>query len=41
MYRPTEGEAGSNQRRKQIQENAGRLEKGVTGMFKKFEKRFG
>lgn len=41
LYRPTEGEMAKHERRKQIQENAGRLEKGVTGMFKKFEKRFG
>lgn len=24
-----------------MEENAGRLERGVTGMFKKFEKKFG
>jgi hypothetical protein len=24
-----------------LEENAGRLERGVTGMFKKFEKKFG
>jgi hypothetical protein len=27
--------------RGRLEENAGRLERGVTGMFKKFEKKFG
>jgi hypothetical protein len=29
------------ERRKKLEEHAGRLEKGMTGMLKKFEKRFG
>lgn len=41
LYRPTEGEMGKTERRKKLEENAGRLEKGMTGMLKKFEKRFG
>ncbi|KAK7709048.1 hypothetical protein SLS64_006532 [Diaporthe eres] len=45
-YRPTEGEAASRYKPKKeprgrLEENAGRLERGVTGMFKKFEKKFG
>lgn len=49
VYRPTEMEAvtaqypyGVKQDPKgKLEENAGRLERGVTGMFKKFEKKFG
>jgi hypothetical protein len=52
MYRPTEAEmsagakSGSQYQAKdsprgRLEENAGRLERGVTGMFKKFEKKFG
>lgn len=46
LYRPTEGEAAKKYKPKQeprgkLEENAGRLERGVTGMFKKFEKKFG
>ncbi|OAA62042.1 RNA recognition motif-containing protein [Niveomyces insectorum RCEF 264] len=50
LYRPTEGEASKHHtqayRQKQdprgmLEESAGRLERGVTGMLKKFEKRFG
>lgn len=45
-YRPTEGEAAARYKPKKepkgrLEENAGRLERGVTGMFKKFEKKFG
>ncbi|KAI3401195.1 hypothetical protein diail_11900 [Diaporthe ilicicola] len=45
-YRPTEGEQAVKYRPKKeprgrLEENAGRLERGVTGMFKKFEKKFG
>lgn len=49
-YRPTEGEATvkynkaakkEREPRGRLEENAGRLERGVTGMFKKFEKKFG
>jgi hypothetical protein len=45
-YRPTEGEAAvrykpKKEPRGRLEENAGRLERGVTGMFKKFEKKFG
>ncbi|CAK7213373.1 hypothetical protein SBRCBS47491_001783 [Sporothrix bragantina] len=45
LYRPTHGEAVSHTPKKdprgKLEEGAGRLEKGVTGMLKKFEKRFG
>lgn len=50
VYRPTEGEAlaaqypyGARQEppRGRLEENAGRLERGMTGMLKKFEKKFG
>ncbi|CAK7199059.1 hypothetical protein SEUCBS139899_001727 [Sporothrix eucalyptigena] len=45
LYRPTHGEAVSHGPKKEprgrLEEQAGRLEKGVTGMLKKFEKRFG
>ncbi|UKZ90349.1 uncharacterized protein TrAFT101_005372 [Trichoderma asperellum] len=49
VYRPTEAEAahghGGHQPKKdskgRLEENAGRLERGVTGMLKKFEKKFG
>lgn len=41
LYRPTEGEMAKTERRKKLEENAGRLEKGVTGMFNKFQQRFG
>lgn len=49
VYRPTEAEAmnvqypyGVKQEpRGRLEENAGRLERGVSGMFKKFEKKFG
>lgn len=50
VYRPTEQEAANNfqtpsygnkEPRGRMEENAGRLERGVTGMFKKFEKKFG
>ncbi|CAK7242079.1 MAG: hypothetical protein STHCBS139747_003556 [Sporothrix thermara] len=45
LYRPTHGEATSHTPKKdprgRLEESAGRLEKGVTGMLKKFEKRFG
>lgn len=49
VYQPTEGEAmGHNYKqvnkkesRGKLEENAARLERGMTGMFKKFEKRFG
>lgn len=49
VYRPTEGEVmGSNYKqmnkkepRGKLEENAARLERGMTGMFKKFEKKFG
>ncbi|KAG8156953.1 hypothetical protein KVR01_013175 [Diaporthe batatas] len=49
-YRPTEGEVAARgykaakkerEPRGRLEENAGRLERGVTGMFKKFEKKFG
>lgn len=45
-YRPTENEATSKyvpkkEVRGRLEENAGRLEKGVTGMLKRFEKKFG
>jgi hypothetical protein len=45
-YRPTEGETAikyqpKTEPRGRLEENAGRLERGVTGMFKKFEKKFG
>lgn len=46
LYRPTQGEtaaqyAPKKEPRGKLEENAGRLERGVTGMFKKFEKKFG
>ncbi|CAK7563267.1 MAG: hypothetical protein SEPTF4163_001131 [Sporothrix epigloea] len=45
LYRPTHGELVSHAPKKEprgrLEESAGRLEKGVTGMLKKFEKRFG
>ncbi|OIW28061.1 hypothetical protein CONLIGDRAFT_460544 [Coniochaeta ligniaria NRRL 30616] len=46
LYRPTQGEIGAQYTPKKegkgkLEENAGRLERGVTGMFKKFEKKFG
>ncbi|PHH92477.1 hypothetical protein CDD83_7225 [Cordyceps sp. RAO-2017] len=50
VYRPTEVELGPNspqpyqpkqEPRGRLEENAGRLERGVTGMLKKFEKKFG
>lgn len=45
-YRPTETEqalkyAPKKEVRGRLEENAGRLEKGVTGMLKRFEKKFG
>ncbi|KJZ77558.1 hypothetical protein HIM_03282 [Hirsutella minnesotensis 3608] len=49
VYRPTEVEGGQTPHQYQpkqepkgkLEENAGRLERGVTGMLKKFEKKFG
>ncbi|KAK1245768.1 hypothetical protein MKX07_004837 [Trichoderma sp. CBMAI-0711] len=46
VYRPTEAEAAHKYQPKQegkgkFEENAGRIERGVTGMLKKFEKKFG
>ena len=49
VYRPTEGEAQLKHKgskvakgpRGKLEENAGRLEKGVTGILKKFEKKYG
>jgi hypothetical protein len=46
VYRPTEGEVNSHYKPKQevrgrLEENAGRLERGVTGVLKRFEKKFG
>lgn len=50
LYRPTEVESGTNKphqyqpkadTRGRLEENAGRLERGVSGMLKKFEKKFG
>ncbi|KID99109.1 RNA recognition motif-containing protein, partial [Metarhizium majus ARSEF 297] len=50
LYRPTEVEFGMNkphqyqpktETRGRLEENAGRLERGVSGMLKKFEKKFG
>jgi hypothetical protein len=46
VYRPAEGEVAGRytpkkEGRGKLEENAGRLERGVTGMFKKFEKKFG
>lgn len=46
VYRPMEGEGATKytpkkEVRGKIEENAGRLEKGVTGMLKRFEKKFG
>ena len=48
-YRPTEAETGGKPYQYQpgaggrgrLEENAGRLERGVSGMLKKFEKKFG
>ncbi|KAB5584847.1 hypothetical protein GE09DRAFT_1068428 [Coniochaeta sp. 2T2.1] len=44
-YRPTAAEVGPHTPKREakgkLEENAGRLERGVTGMFKKFEKKFG
>ncbi|CRK12722.1 hypothetical protein HYQ45_018210 [Verticillium longisporum] len=44
-YQPTEAEAHKYKDRKEptgrLEANAGRLERGMTGMFKKFEKKFG
>lgn len=45
-YRPTEGELATKyvpkkEVRGRLEENAGRIEKGVTGMLKRFEKKFG
>ncbi|KAL1900171.1 hypothetical protein Sste5346_002481 [Sporothrix stenoceras] len=45
LYRPTNGETVSHSPKQdprgKLEETAGRLEKGMTGMLKKFEKRFG
>ena len=50
LYRPTQAEVSSHAKpnyqpktevRGRLEENAGRLERGMTGMFKKFEKKFG
>ncbi|CAK7273940.1 hypothetical protein SEPCBS119000_005915 [Sporothrix epigloea] len=45
LYRPAHGEVAPHTPKKEprglLEESAGRLEKGVTGMLKKFEKRFG
>jgi len=50
VYRPTEVEATKGLKHKpsknsktmgKLEENAGRLEKGVTGILKKFEKKYG
>jgi hypothetical protein len=45
MYQPGEGEKEHKYKNKEargkLEENAGRLERGLTGAFKKFEKRFG
>ncbi|KFH46437.1 hypothetical protein ACRE_027480 [Hapsidospora chrysogenum ATCC 11550] len=49
MYRPTEAEAANaagasepkREPRGRLEENAGRVERGVSGMLKKFEKKFG
>ncbi|CAM1510127.1 Fc.00g004620.m01.CDS01 [Cosmosporella sp. VM-42] len=52
LYRPTQAEHGNpempnkgyqpkTEARGKLEENAGRLERGMTGMFKKFEKKFG
>lgn len=45
-YRPTEGEQATKYQPKKevrgkLEENAGRLERGVSGMLRKFEKKFG
>ncbi|ROV93326.1 hypothetical protein VSDG_06908 [Cytospora chrysosperma] len=45
-YRPTEGEQATRYQPKKevrgkLEENAGRLERGVSGMLRKFEKKFG
>jgi hypothetical protein len=50
LYRPTECETSGSkpfnyepkkEARGKLEENAGKLERGVTGMLKKFEKKFG
>jgi len=46
LYRPTEGEHAvktkpKKEPRGKLEENAGRLEKGVSGILKKFEKKYG
>lgn len=46
LYRPTPGETAAHhapkkEPRGKLEENAGRLERGVQGMLKKFEKKFG
>ncbi|KAL1879957.1 hypothetical protein VTK73DRAFT_6537 [Phialemonium thermophilum] len=45
VYRPTETETAKYRPKQEVrgkfEENAGRLERGVTGMLKKFEKKFG
>ncbi|KAF5004554.1 hypothetical protein FDECE_8944, partial [Fusarium decemcellulare] len=51
VYRPTQTEVNNSEiysyapkttePRGKLEENAGRLERGVTGMLKKFEKKFG
>lgn len=41
FYTPGEGEQAALRQGNRLEENAGRLERGVGGMFKKFEKRFG
>ncbi|KAM4058032.1 hypothetical protein HRG_011013 [Hirsutella rhossiliensis] len=49
VYRPSEADSGptphqyqpKQEPRGKLEENAGRLERGVTGMLKKFEKKFG
>jgi hypothetical protein len=51
LYRPTQTELANSEiysfgpkttePRGKLEENAGRLERGVTGMLRKFEKKFG
>ena len=43
VYMPEAGPSGSGRKeaKGRLEENAGRLERGVSGMFKKFEKKFG
>lgn len=46
IYRPTEGEAAVKNKpvkppRGRLEDNAQKLEKGVTGLLKKFEKKYG